>query len=244
MTLLASGPVTVADQQPTVSVVLLNDYEVVVRGLEQMLAPHAGRITVTELDVNVPVAQPVDVTLYDTFSQPQVDGDDIDRVLRSSWAGRVVVYTWNTHQDLVTTALSKGVAGYLSKRLSGEELATALERVNRGEIVVLTGNPDDDVTGSWPDPDPAHEITAGDWPGRQEGLSAREAEVVALITQGVSNQEIAERSYLSINSVKSYIRAAYRKMGVDSRTKAVLWGMEHGLTPERARIVRVDGGPS
>jgi DNA-binding NarL/FixJ family response regulator len=243
MTLLASGPVTAGDRQPTVSVVLLNDYEVVVRGLEQMLAPHAGRITVTELDFNMPVAQPVDVTLYDTFSQPQVDGEDIDRVLRSAWAGRVVVYTWNTHQDLVSTALSKGVAGYLSKRLSGEDLVTALERVKQGEIVVLTGNPDD-AAGSWPDPDPDGEITAGDWPGRQEGLSAREAEVVALIAQGVSNQEIAERSYLSINSVKSYIRAAYRKMGVDSRTKAVLWGMEHGLAPERGRIVRTDDEPS
>ena len=68
--------------------------------------------------------------------------------------------------------------------------------------------------------------------------------MVALIAQGVSNQEIAQRSYLSINSVKSYIRAAYRKMGVDSRTKAVLWGMEHGLTPERGRIVRHDDWPA
>jgi DNA-binding NarL/FixJ family response regulator len=221
-----------------VTVALANDYEVVVHGLEQMLAAHSERIRVAELDLNMPVAQPVDVTLWDTFSQPQVDGADIDRVIGSTWAGRVVVYTWNTHQDLVSTALSKGVAGYLSKTLSAEELVAALERVNRGEIVVLTGNADHDVAGSWPDPDPDDEIVSGDWPGRKEGLTAREAEVVALITQGLSNQEIAERSYLSINSVKSYIRTAYRKMGVDSRTKAVLWGVEHGLTPERGRIVR------
>ncbi len=221
-----------------VTVALANDYEVVVLGLEQMLAAHAERIRVAELDLNMPVAHPVDVTLYDTFSQPQVDDADIDRVIGSSGAGRVVVYTWNTHQDLVSTALAKGVAGYLSKTLSAEELVTALERVNRGEIVVLTGNPDDDVSGTWPDPDPDDEIVAGDWPGRREGLTAREAEVVALITRGLSNQEIAERTYLSINSVKSYIRAAYHKMGVDSRTKAVLWGVQHGLIPERGRIVR------
>ena len=221
-----------------VTVALANDYEVVVHGLEQMLAPHSERIRVAELDLNMPVAQPVDVTLYDTFSQPQVDGEDIDRVIGSDWAGRVVVYTWNTHQDLVSTALAKGVAGYLSKTLSAEDLVAALVRVNRGEVVVLTGNPEDDALGTWPDPDPDTEIVTGDWPGRKEGLTAREAEVVALITQGLSNQEIAERSYLSINSVKSYIRTAYRKMDVDSRTKAVLWGMEHGLSPERGRIVR------
>ena len=72
---------------------------------------------------------------------------------------------------------------------------------------------------------------AGDWPGREFGLTAREAEIIALITQGLTNQEIAERSYLSINSVKTYIRTAYRKMGVASRSQAVLWGVRHGFEP-------------
>ena len=79
----------------------------------------------------------------------------------------------------------------------------------------------------------------GEWPGREAGLTAREAEVLALITQGLSNQEIAERSYLSINSVKTYIRTAYRKVGVTRRAQAVVWGMQHGLAPDRTR--RVDG---
>jgi DNA-binding NarL/FixJ family response regulator len=221
-----------------VTVALANDYEVVVQGLERMLAPYGVRVEVAELDMNMPVGQPVDVTLYDTFSQPQVDRDDIDRILESPWAGKVVVYTWNVQAALVSTALEKGVAGYLSKTLSAEELVDALERVHRGEVVVLTGGPDDEP-GEDEDHEPSESPTAGDWPGREQGLTAREAEVVALITQGLSNQEIAERSYLSINSVKSYIKAAYRKMDVDSRTKAVLWGVEHGLTPDRGRrIVR------
>ncbi|MCE0487115.1 response regulator transcription factor [Ornithinimicrobium sediminis] len=221
-----------------VTVALANDYEVVVQGLERMLAPYGVRVEVAELDMNMPVGQPVDVTLYDTFSQPQVDRDAIDRILASPWAGKVVVYTWNVQAALVSTALEKGVAGYLSKTLSAEELVDALERVHRGEVVVLTGDPDDEP-GEDDDHEPSEGPTAGDWPGREQGLTAREAEVVALITQGLSNQEIAERSYLSINSVKSYIKAAYRKMGVDSRTKAVLWGVEHGLTPDRGRrIVR------
>ena len=86
-----------------------------------------------------------------------------------------------------------------------------------------------------PDPGTAP-LVGGDWPGRAEGLTAREAEVIALITQGLSNAEIAERASLSINSVKSYIRTSYRKMGVTSRTNAVLWGLEHGFSPDRIRI--------
>ncbi|MDO9498020.1 MAG: LuxR C-terminal-related transcriptional regulator, partial [Nocardioides sp.] len=62
-------------------------------------------------------------------------------------------------------------------------------------------------------------------------------EVVALITQGLSNQEIADRCYLSINSVKTYVRTAYRKMQVTRRSQAVLWGIAHGLAPDRSRTI-------
>jgi len=69
-------------------------------------------------------------------------------------------------------------------------------------------------------------------PGLADGLTRREGEVIALIASGLSNQEIAERSHVSINSIKSYIRSAYRKMGVASRSQAVLWGVENGFVPE------------
>ena len=95
----------------------------------------------------------------------------------------------------------------------------------RGEIVVRTGDHETSVGG------------AGDWPGRAAGLSSREAEIVALITQGLSNQEVADRAYLSINSVKTYIRSAYRKMDVTSRAQAVLWGVNNGFKPDSLRTV-------
>ncbi len=74
---------------------------------------------------------------------------------------------------------------------------------------------------------------AGDWPGREAGLSPREAEILALITQGLSNQEIADRAYLSINSVKTYIRSAYRKIGVTRRTQAAVWASTTASSPTR-----------
>jgi DNA-binding CsgD family transcriptional regulator len=77
----------------------------------------------------------------------------------------------------------------------------------------------------------------GDWPGRAVGLSPREAEVIALITQGLTNQEIADRMFVSINSVKTYIRAAYRKINVERRSQAVLWGAGNGFKPDTLRTV-------
>jgi NarL family two-component system response regulator LiaR len=68
----------------------------------------------------------------------------------------------------------------------------------------------------------------GDWPGRSAGLSPRETEVIALIARGLSNQEIAERAHVSPHSIKSYIRGAYRKIGVERRTQAVLWALTNG----------------
>lgn len=61
------------------------------------------------------------------------------------------------------------------------------------------------------------------------GLTGREVQVLALIAEGLTNQEIADRVYISINSVKTYIRAAYRKVGVNSRSQAAVWAMQHGI---------------
>ena len=80
-------------------------------------------------------------------------------------------------------------------------------------------------------------------PGRGEGLSDRESEILALITQGKSNADVARLTYLSPNTVKSYIRTIYRKIGVGSRTQAVLWGVDHGFTPDHNRIDHWRGGP-
>jgi DNA-binding NarL/FixJ family response regulator len=201
---------------------IVNDYEIVVAGVAAMLAPHADRVEVVELDSSMPVASDVDLVLYDSFGQVQGDGMDLERLLNGTDA-RVVVFSWNVQKDLVERALKRGAAGYLSKSLSAEEVVDALEQVARGEVVMPV--------------DERVEHRSGDWPGREHGLTEREAEVLALITQGLSNQEIAERTYLSINSVKTYIRTAYRKIGVARRSQAVVWGMRHGFQPDRMRVV-------
>lgn len=215
-------------EQGPIRIAIVNDYEVVVRGLHAMLAPYEDRISVVELDVREPVSTPVDITLYDTFSEAQADEDDIDEMLDNGHAGALVVYTWNMQPQLVEVALSKGCRGYLDKTMDAEDLLSALERVARGDVVIsptAMQNDDDDTFDLY-----------GEWPGRAQHLSAREAEVLALITQGLTNADIAARTYLSINSVKTYIRTAYRKIGVDRRSQAVRWGLENGMVPDRMRV--------
>lgn len=206
---------------------LANDYELVVLGLAHLLAPYPDRVRMVEMVAGVPVTSDVDLTLYDTFAQPQVDADDIERVIAGDGAGRVVVFTWNLQPELIEMAIKKGASGYLSKSLSGTELVETLERIHDGEVVVSElHEAAETATDDW---------NGGLWPGQSDGLTVRESEVVALITLGLSNKEIASRAYLSINSVKSYIRSAYRKMGVTTRSQAVLWAVHHGFLPDSVR---------
>ncbi|MDP3892306.1 response regulator transcription factor, partial [Nocardioides sp.] len=81
---------------------------------------------------------------------------------------------------------------------------------------------------------------AGHTPSHDFDLSPREAEVLALIAKGMSNKEIAQTVFLSVNSVKTYIRTAYRKIGVHRRGQAVVWAHEHGFAPLAPRIIASD----
>jgi DNA-binding NarL/FixJ family response regulator len=208
-----------------VRVALVNDYELVVVGVAALLEPFRDRVEVVEIDSNLPVLRDVDVILYDTFGQVQGRGVDVDSLVDGSEA-KVVIYSWNLHGRLVEESVEAGAAGYLSKGIEAEELVDAIERIHAGETLLPE-------CGGTATPRPESE-----WPGKEHGLTAREAEIIALITQGLSNQEIAERSYLSINSVKTYIRTAYRKIGVERRAQAVLWGIQHGFEPDVLRRVQ------
>lgn len=68
---------------------------------------------------------------------------------------------------------------------------------------------------------------ADHWAWERDGLSRREAQVLHLIGEGLSNQNIAATMFVTVNTVKSYIRAAYRKIGVTSRSQAVRWAVTH-----------------
>lgn len=222
-----------------IRVALVNDHPLVVHGLLGLLAPHAGRVEIVELDSGLDVAQRVDVALFDTFAMDGPEQPALDRLLADPGIGRVAVYSWNTTPDQVERLLELGISGLISKTATGRELADALVAVHAGEMVVprtvnITGNGTGGADGI---PGSKHAAPGSeDWPGRAQGLTGREGEIVTLITMGYSNLEIAERTYLSINSVKSYIRTAYRTMGVTNRSQAILWGLDHDMRPRTERV--------
>ncbi len=222
MTLTTTRPLTIA---------LVDDYDVVLKGLAHMFDEYRDRVVVAEIDSNAALDDTIDIVMYDSFAQPESDQQELHALVRNPKAGNVVVYTWNFEPTLVESAREQGVKGYLSKTLPARELVAALEAVHAGDEVISTP------------PRRASSALGLDWPGRREGITDRESEILALITQGKSNAEVAALTYLSPNTVKSYIRNIYRKIGVQSRTQAVLWGMSHGFTPDHHRIAHWLGGP-
>lgn len=200
------------------SVAVLNDYPVVIQGVAGLLAGDE-RLTVVDMSSVVLPGEPVDLALYDAFATRGSPADQLLSLRNDARFDKVVLYTWNLDQPQLDEALAAGARGVVSKQLDGDALADALVRAGQGEVVIEPAEMLEEPRGAA-------------WPGREQGLSAREGEVVALITQGLTNDQIAETCYLSINSVKSYIRSAYRKMGVERRSQAVLWGVRHDMLPQ------------
>lgn len=214
-----------------ITVALVDDYDVVLRGLAHMFDDFRDRVVIAEIDANTDMKDAVDVVLYDSFAQPESDHVEIAALVKNPRARRVVVYTWNFQQKLIDTARDLGVHGYLSKTLTASELVAAIEAVHAGELIVSDHTPR------------VPSAPGSDWPGRLDGITDRESEILALITQGKSNDEVARLTYLSPNTVKSYIRSVYGKIGASSRTQAVIWGIGHGFAPDTHRIDHWMGGP-
>lgn len=214
-----------------VRVAIVNDYDVVVAGVASLLERHPDRVRLVELVAGQVSRSDVDVVLYDTFARQDREGSLRDVVRRTH--GRVAVYSWHDSAEQVEAVMRAGAAGFLSKTLGVEALVEGLEKIHRG--LVMRAAP---AVGAGEEG--AATAPPRGWPGRDLGLSEREAEVMALVTRGLSNQEMASSLYLSVNSIKTYVRTAYQKAGVHTRAQAVLWGVRHGFDPDVTRVTEDD----
>jgi DNA-binding CsgD family transcriptional regulator len=204
------------DGSPTpqpLHVVVVSESPVVRLGVAAMLASYEERVRAT-LHPWAPGGRPpaADVTLVDSGGCACAAVE----VARRRGSGKVLLYGRDLPPRQVELGLARGCAAHVDLRASAAELLTAIETV---------GLP--------------HRRRAGGrrWPGGEHGLSRRESDVLALISVGLTNEAIAERAGLSPNTVKSYIRSAYRKVGVSRRSEAVRWGVEHGLASAQAPAV-------
>jgi DNA-binding NarL/FixJ family response regulator len=193
-----------------VKVAVMDESELVLHGLRGMLEPHSTVITLVPHRPDGP-APLCDLTLYDPSSHLRRTST---RPVPQRFPTRMVAFGWDCSPEAVSTEMSRGAAGFVSKWLPARRLIWNLLQIADGRVVVdaWTGQPE------------STRATADKWP-----LTHRETEVLSMIASGLANREIADQTNLSINSVKSYIRGAYAKIEVTSRSQAVLWAIQHGL---------------
>ena len=159
-----------------------------------------------------------DVVVYDVIGVEADDGDELFGFIEDQQSAVVVV---GRHQrpDLAARAMAHGAAAYVSLEAAGEDiLAVIREAARQG---VLSQEPGAQAPSL----------------GAEADLSPQEVDLLGGVVRGYSNVEIAERMALSPNTVKSYIRSAYRKIGVQTRSQAVSWCIQRGFDPGPATTV-------
>ena len=168
------------------------------------------------------------VVLMD-LRMPGTDGIAATADLRERLpAARVLVLTTYADQDAIVPALQAGARGYLTKDASAEQIETAIRAVHAGQTHLDPAVQETLVAAVISRPPPAD--PSG--PGRKlpDGLTAREAEVLALLASGLSNTEIAQRLYLTNATVKTHINRIFAKTGARDRAQAVRYAYQHHLT--------------
>ncbi|HET9255169.1 MAG TPA: response regulator transcription factor [Pseudonocardiaceae bacterium] len=205
-----------------VRVFLLDDHEVVRRGLRELLED-SGDIEVVgeaarvdEALRRIPAARP-DVAVLDA-RLPDGSGIEVCRDVRSALPSvACLILTSYDDDEALFAAIMAGAAGYVLKQIRGTDLVDAVHRVARGQSLLdpaVTAHVLARLREGPPTPDP-----------RVEALSERERAVLALIADGLSNREIGARLYLAEKTVKNHVSRLLAKLRMERRTQVAVFGV-------------------
>lgn len=212
-----------------IRVLLVEDHVVVRAGFRLVLDEDPEFVVVGEAGsaeqaLNMLGAYRPDVVVLD-LHLPGVTGVQLLEQLQARPAPpRVLILSSYDDDDLVQHALDRGAAGYLLKTTTAAELKDAIKRVWAGEAALSPAITQKFITS----------YRAQSQPAPHEQLSPREREVLALLAEGLSNREIAQRLHLSVRTVGNHIGAIYRKLDVNKRPEAVLYALQHHLVAPSA----------
>jgi DNA-binding NarL/FixJ family response regulator len=199
--------------------VLIEDHEALREGLELLLGREGCEVVGTAGTAGeglelIERLEP-DVSLVD-IRLGEESGIDLTRTLLARDADRrVVLYTGSSDVELLVSGLDSGARGYALKDGTPSELTGALETVARG--------------GTYVDPRLRPKLLSRDTTQRMPSLSKREREIMDLLAQGLTGEDVAERLVLSSETVKTHIRNAMSKLEAHTRVHAVAIALREGF---------------
>ena len=212
-----------------IKVFVVDDHGIIRQGMRAFfsLAPDIevvgeaadGKAALDELAVAASSGTLPDVVLMDLV-MPRLDGVAAIRELKQHHPGvQAVALTSFSEASRVHAALAAGASGYLLKDADAEEVAAAVRAAHAGEVHLDTAV--------------ARKLVQGLIAGRSGSgsLSPREREVLVLVAQGHSNQEIADKLVVSERTARTHVSNVLLKLNLTSRTQAALWAIKEGLVP-------------
>jgi NarL family two-component system response regulator LiaR len=209
----------------TIRVLVVDDHDMVRRGLAAFLRVIPDLELVGEARNGEQAVQRVselqpDVVLMD-LRMPVMSGTDATRAIRAQWPQvHVLALTSFSEQELVHDALAAGAIGYLLKNVSAEELAQAIRAACGGRVTLA--------------PEAAQaliEEARREQPESPPDLTPRELEVLALMVEGLTNPQIAERLVVSKATARTHVSSILGKLGAATRSEAVALAVRHRLIP-------------
>ncbi len=213
------------DPQGSIRVLVVDDHVVVRRGIRALLATVDGVQVVGEAQDGQEALERVDTLAPDVILldllMPHMDGIEVTRrVIAGDPQARILVLTSFAADDKVFPAIKAGALGYLLKDTGPDELVRAIQRVFRGESSLS--------------PTIARKVLQelsrpSDRPPTAEPLTEREVEVLQVVAQGMSNQEIADELTISEATVRTHVSNILGKLQLASRTQAALYALREGI---------------
>jgi DNA-binding NarL/FixJ family response regulator len=203
--------------------VLIEDHEALREGLELLLGREGCEVVGTAGTAGeglelIERLEP-DVSLVDIRLGDESGIDLTRRLLEADAERRVVLYTGSSDVELLFSGLDSGARGYALKDGAPSELTGALETVARG--------------GTYVDPRLRPKLLSRDTTQRMPSLSKREREIMDLLAQGLTGEDVAERLVLSSETVKTHIRNAMSKLEAHTRVHAVAIALREGFISGR-----------
>ena len=210
-----------------ISIILGEDHLITRQGIRRLLEDERGFTIIGEASNGEEAVELVsemrpDVVIMD-IAMPKLNGIEATRQIKlTNPRTGVLILSAYDDDEYVFAMLKAGAAGYLLKSVSGDELVRAVKAIHKGEPVL------DPVIAKkvmnyfqLPDKVPGMEEDS-------EHLSDRELGIIKLAARGLTNKEIADNLHLSYRTIEGHMRDVFNKLGVGSRTEAVLYGLKKG----------------